>query len=178
MTNFLNKLKEFSNRGKVAFAICCFENAIKYYGLNKVNWLFVIQELWSFCNSSMAIWQEKFGELTPFVVNENVDFKIKDYHYLSKEQHDNLQSLYKDAPAVILVLLGLIYDIGITNVLVKVNSNSLKEAQLPFLNDIIKLMEENNIPLPEIELFEKFPITENEGWGREFTREDIFNEEV
>ncbi len=176
MIHFLDKLKEVSNRGKVAFAICCFENAIKHYGLNKADWLFVIQELWSFCNSNMAIWQERFGELTPFVVSENVDFKIKDYKYLSKEQHDNLQTLYKNTPSVILVLLGMIYEVGITNVFVKVNSTALKEAQLPFLNDIIYLMKSNNIPLPEIELFKKYPVTENDGWGREFTREEIFNE--
>jgi hypothetical protein len=175
MNTLLDKLKEISNRGKVAFAICCLENTLAHFELNKEDWLFVIQESWKFCNSDMAIWQERFGELTPFVVSEDVDFEVKNYQYLSRLQHDNLHVLYKNAPPVITTLLGLIYEIGITNVLVKVNSSSLKEAQLPFLNDAIHLMEKNHITLPEINLFEKFPISENNGWGRTFTKAEVFS---
>jgi len=35
-------------------------------------------------------------------------------------------------------------------------------------------MNENNIPLPDIKMFKQFPVTENNGWGRAFNRDEVF----
>jgi hypothetical protein len=42
------------------------------------------------------------------------------------------------------------------------------------LQEIIHLLEDNNIPLPNIKLLGNYSINENNGWGKEFRREDIF----
>ena len=39
----------------------------------------------------------------------------------------------------------------------------------------IQIMDKNNIDLPNIDILQKFPISENGGWGRKFRKIDIFS---
>jgi hypothetical protein len=175
--DILNNLKEISTRGRVAFAICCWESAMELLQTDKKKWQFVFDELWKFCSSNMAVWQERFGEVTPFSVCEKIDFNIKDYQYLTKEEHDALQELYDGADQVLLEIIMHIYEIGIRNMYVTINSEALKMASIPYLQSLIALMNENKFVLPDVNLFKKFSITDNNGWGFEFTRDDIFKKE-
>jgi hypothetical protein len=159
--SIINDLKELSNRGKVAFAICCFESAIDIFDQDKKKWSFVDVELWKFCNSNMAYWQERFGEITPFVVCEKIDFDKKEYEYLTREEHDMLSELYERTSKVILTILDLVYEVARTNIYVIINSDRAKSDALPYLQSLIDIMDENNIPLPDIEMFKQFPVTEN-----------------
>ena len=171
--NVINSLKEISNRGRVAFAIFCLESAMDHFQLDKTKWKFVLDESWKFCYSDMPVWQERFLEVIPFAVSEKIDWKIKDYMHLTKEEHDALQNLYDETDPDILAMIDLIHRIGSANMLTTVNSEALKMVSIPYLQSLIELMNKNNIPLPDIKLFEKFPVTDNCGWGSEFTREDV-----
>jgi hypothetical protein len=172
--SIINDLEEMSNRGKVAFAICCFESAIDFFVQDKKKWSFVDDELWKFCNSNMAYWHEQFGEITPFVVCEKIDFDLKEYKYLTREQHDMLLELYNGTNKVIISILELVYEVAITNIYVIIHNEKTKTDALPYLQSLIDIMNENNIPLPDIEMFKQFPVTENNGWGRDFTRDEVF----
>ena len=74
----------------------------------------------------------------------------------------------------ILKMIDLIFELGRKNLFVSIRDERTKSAALPFLQSIIEIMHENNIPLPDINLFKQFAVSENNGWGREFTKEDIF----
>jgi hypothetical protein len=174
----IDELKEISNRGRVAFGICCLESAAGHFQLNKEKWQLVFDEVWKFCSSDMALWQERFGELIPFAVSEKVEFSIKDYQYFTKEEHDALQALYEKTDPLILDIINLIYTIGRTNINVTVRNEALKMATIPYLQSLMEMMTKNNVPLPDIKLFKKFPITDNRGWGWTFVREDVFKKEV
>lgn len=144
----IDELKEISNRGRVAFAICCLESAADSFQLNKEKWKPIFDEAWKFCSSDMAVWKERFGEV---------------------------QKLYDEKNPVILEIIQLIHDIGSTNINVTIRNEALKMATIPYLQTLIGLMNKNNVRLPEIKLFKKFPITDNRGWGWTFIREDVFN---
>lgn len=173
----IDELKEISNRGRVAFAICCLESALDHFQSDKKSWKPVFDELWKFCSSDMAIWQQRCGEAIPFSVCEKIDWKIKDSRYLTKEEHDALQELYDGANVIALDIINLIHDIGTTNINVTIRNEALKMAAIPFIQSLIDLMNTNKIPLPDIKLFKKFPITDNRGWGWTFNREDLFKSE-
>ena len=81
---------------------------------------------------------------------------IKDYNYFSKKVNDRLQNYYKQCDDHILDIVDLIYELGKTNIFVVIDNNDLKEETLPLLQEIIDLMMKNNIPLPNIKLFENF----------------------
>jgi hypothetical protein len=176
----IDELKEISNRGRVAFAICCLESAADSLHLNKEHWKLVFDELWKFCSSDMAVWKERFGELLPDAVSEKVDFTVKNYQYFTKEEHDALQQLYGVADAAFLQIIHFIYIIGITNINVTIRNEALKLATIPELQKLISLvnsMNLNQFRLPDIKLFKKFPITDNRGWGWTFTRDEVFKKE-
>jgi hypothetical protein len=145
-----NELKEISNRGRVAFAICCLESAINVSRPDQKKWQPVFDELWKFCSSDMAVWKERFSEV---------------------------QKLYDETDPVILDIIRLIYDIGTTNINVTIRNEALKLATIPYLQSLSELMTINKFPLPDIRLFKKFPITDNRGWGWTFIREDVFKKE-
>lgn len=171
----LQKLKEISTRGRVAFAICCMESSIANFQLKDDKWdSLVLKELWAFCNSSIGLWIYKVAELLPISVLYECDFKIKDYEYFSEKEHNELQELFRNTNQTVLRVLELIYKIGDCNVYIELNSDELKMKAMPFLEELIEIMNYNKIPLPDINLFEQFPITENKGWGREFTRDEVF----
>ena len=41
-------LKKISIRGRVAFGICCLENAMEKYKINGQGWNLLLEKLWSF----------------------------------------------------------------------------------------------------------------------------------
>ncbi len=85
-----------------------------------------------------------------------------------------MKSCHKNANQVILIIIDITYYIGIKDLYSSIVDGS--QDTLRYLQEIIDLMELNNFPLPDDKLFGKFPISENEGWGREFTRDYVFNE--
>jgi hypothetical protein len=99
---------------------------------------------------------------------------LTDLEYLDEKDFWELNKLYKNANQVILRIIDITYYIGIKDLYSSIVDGS--QDTLRYLQEIIDLMEQNNIPLPDEKLFGKFPISENEGWGREFTRDDVFNE--
>lgn len=168
---------EISTRGRMAFSLSCLENAVKYQNL-KINddcEKLLLQQLWHFTSDNIGLWDIQVGELIPYVVSEEIDYSIKDYNYFSRKVHDRLQDYYKRCDKYFLEIIDLIYELGKTNIFIVINNTDLKEASLPFLQEIINLMIENNIPLPNTKLFEKFSVSENYGLGREFARAEIFN---
>jgi hypothetical protein len=66
------------------------------------------------------------------------------------------------------------FECGTIDLYGAVGNNSNKTI-LPVLM-CVKIMKENDIELPNIELLKKYTILENGGWGNQFTKEDIFNE--
>ena len=171
----LDQLKETSTRGKIAYGAACFESAIDFLKIDREKWDFMIEELWSFCYLHMvALWVERMIELLPECVLDEGAFKLKGYQYFTEEEHDALNILYKGANPVILDMIVIIYDIGLTNLNTAINTERLKMLPMPDVEALIDLMTSNNIPLPDSRLFEQFPITENHGWGREFTRTHVF----
>lgn len=171
-----NEFKEISTRGRVAFAICCLENVMKKQNLlqNDPSEKTILQQLWHFTTDNMALWELQIGELIPFVIMEDVSYDVKDFGFFSLRMHDMFKAYYKRCYKYTLDIIDLIYDLGRTNLFIAINNDELKEASLPYLQEIIDLMIENHISMPNIDLFKKYPITENNGWGKGFTKEMIF----
>jgi hypothetical protein len=169
--------KEISTRGRVAFAICCLENVIKKQNLvqNDESEKTILQQLWHFTTDNMALWEMQIGELIPFVIMNDISYEyIDDFEFFSPIICGKFQAYYKKCHKYTLDIINLIYDLGRTNLYITINKDELKEASLPYLQKIIDLMIENDVLLPDINLFIKFSITENNGWGKVFTRNDIF----
>lgn len=168
--------KEFGNisiRGRVAYAIFCLEKAIDHFGFDKQNWLFVLDLMWSTTNAKLGSWHYPLAECTGrSIIND--EGNLDDLEFLTKEKFWELNKLYKGSNKTILRMIDLIFEISTRDLYASIANNS--PDTLNYLQEILDLMDRNNIAVPEITLFQKFSINENAGWGREFTREEIFNE--
>ena len=168
----IKNFEKISIRGRVAFAISCLENSIKFYSLEQLDWSFLVNKLWSYTNSNIGTWHYIMSEATPFGVVGQTD-NVDDLEYLSVEEIKKLEILYINSNKVVNSIIDLIFDIGTRDLYASIVNNS--PTTIKYLTEIIELLSDNQIPLPDIEKFKKFSISENEGWGNEFTKEMVFD---
>lgn len=172
-TEFIMKGKDFievSIRGRVAFGVVCLENAIKHFNRLDLEWNFLLKLLWSYTNDNVGTWHYQLAECIPSAVMVGDD---KYLDFLSKQQFWEFNKLYSQCNDEILQIIDLIFSIGVEDLYSSIVNNS--PETICHLNDIINILNNDNIPLPSIDLFERFPITENHGWGREFTRAEVYD---
>jgi hypothetical protein len=170
----IQEFGEISIRGRVAYAICCFENALKYYSFDKHNWSLLLDRLWEYTHSQyLDDWSEKFAECTASAILENIDFSKKGIEHLNKNDYDKLRLLYQSSNDVIRSLSDLIFQLGSIDLYGRLINNS--PNTLKALTKIISYMESNKIPLPDLQLFKKFKFEESNGWGNKFLKLDLMN---
>lgn len=164
-----------SVKGRMAFVICCAENAITFYQLSKDDWDFVLDVLWRFMSlpkeKDFALWHENEGECVPWVVEGDVPYEESDIRYLNKEQYYVLNRTYNNAPPVLTEILDQAFQIATCELYGSIRNNS--PQTLKYVEQVINFMSQNNIPLPDAKLFTQFGIEENNGWGRAFTRTEV-----
>ena len=169
-----NIFKHVSVRGRVAYGICCLESAINYYNLKHLDWSSLLHILWSYTNENVGRWHEIMAESSPDSILEDLSYFQKGNTNISMEQYNYLINIYKHSNKVIHFIINTITDIWTYDLYSSIVNNS--PQTLAYLSEIISLMEQENIPLPAVESFLQFSIQENGGWGRAFTREEIFNQ--
>jgi hypothetical protein len=166
--------KNLSIRARVAYGICCLEEAIKYYCLLESDWDFMMNLLWTYTNKNIGKWHEIMAECSPDSVLEELSYQDKGIINISIKEYEELRFLYSKSNKVCDSIINLIFEIGTRDLYSSIVNGS--PDTIEYLQEIIILMQQNNIPLPDIEIFKKFPITENHGWGREFTRNAVFGD--
>lgn len=171
------KAQDFVNisiRGRMAFAIICLENAIKHFKLDETQWIFIYKMLWRYTNTNVGKWHEQMAECTPNGVLNSTD-DLSDLEFLNETEFWEINKLYQKTNKIILRIIDVIFYIGIKDLYTSITNGS--QETLKYIQEIIDLLNNNNIALPNIKLFNQFPISENNGWGREFERADIFKKE-
>ncbi|GAA4275919.1 hypothetical protein [Aquimarina mytili] len=170
---------DFSNisiRGRVAYAIICLENAIRFYEKENLDWLYIFNLLWAYTKDEVGNWHYPMAESTPKSIMFDADYSSKEMEYIDRDEYEKLSLLYKNSNNTINYIIDKLFEIGTRDLYSSIINNS--PDTLKYLQEIIDVMEERGITLPNIKFFQKFPISENEGWGRKFLREDIFNENI
>lgn len=168
-------IEKISIRARVAFGILCLENTVLFYNKVFLDWSFVYKVLWSFMKGKVGDWHYPMAEISPRSVLFDATYAEKEMEFLTEEEYNNLREVYSNSNTVINSIINLIFEIGTRDLY----SSIVNESQdtIKYLQEIIHLLEENNIPLPDIKLFETYTINENDGWGREFGRDDILGNE-
>jgi len=166
-----SEFKEISIRGRVAWCILCLENAIKFYGLEDLNWDFIFSLLWSYTNGKVGNWHYPMAEAMPASIL-TTPYSKRDMENLTESQYDELKKLYSSGNEVTNFIIDKVFEVGTRDLYSSIVNDS--PDTIKYTEEIKEVMEKNKIPLPDISLFKKIPISENEGWGREFTREDLF----
>lgn len=149
-----------SKRGRAAYLILCFEEALKYYyGQNATKWRWLLNELWNITiTDDIERWVKRICDAAPDSVfpyrtyQELIEeFKKIDYWYeLSEKDFIYLRGIYDfDEPlfSIISSLYDKIYDV------ITLDWGELEEPYTPScLSAIIEaeqILENNRIPFPQ-----------------------------
>jgi hypothetical protein len=162
---------KISLRARVAFIILCIENALRSED-TLVKWNKVLELFWS--QTSMQFVDEWLYEISKVMPESILEDDYEENETISFAEYSKIKSIYKSTPKYIFELMEFAFECGTIDLYGAVEENSNKTIQSVL--KCIEIMKEKNIELPKIELLEKFSISENGGWGNQFTREEILDE--
>lgn len=161
-----NAFIPISIRGRVSFAICCFENALKIFNYNPNEWRVVLEQMWSYTNIEFFDdWHYSMAEFLPESILE-CDTYEEDFEYVNEAQFIELTKLYKNSNDIIKNLIKLVFDVGISEFYGKLENYG--QITLNNLVILVSYMSSNGIPIPEIDKFKSFSYDEVNGWGNKF----------
>lgn len=189
------KFIKVSIRGRVAYAICCLENAMEKYGVQGESWDLLLENLWSFTtlpsemvlmeNNCMEFILERWFYLNSSFIPSHVieteyfdmldDITSDGYPELMPDKKRYNRARYEfiaQSNDVINEICDKIFDIGSCELWAGLDECSL--LTLDALQKLIDYMKANDIPLPDVEPFrqhEYAPKDVNDddyGWGYTF----------
>lgn len=162
-----NDFKNISLRGRVSYAICCFENTLLHLKYNVNDWKIVLEYLWEFTSIEyLDDWSGTIVEIIPTNLLEFKDYEKHEFEYINEETFNYLYNLYQNIDEKIDDLMNAIYDIGVSHIYSIIEGYG--QSSLDALDIVLEFMNENNILLPDIKIFKKYSIEENRGWGNRF----------
>ena len=156
----IEQFRQISFRGRVAFGVSCFENALIALKYDSNDWKIVLNYLWKFTSIQyLDDWNDVVVELIPKNLLEFKTYEEEEFERLSKDEYQVVEDSIN-------VLFRHIYNLGISHVytiIEEYGEDSLLSSEV-----LINFMIENKFPLPNIEPYLKFSIVENRGWGNKF----------
>ena len=163
-------------RARMAFGICCIENALEKSGIVNAGWQEVFDLLWRFPTAEeirdLGSWYENEQEGIPYCVLDEVPYKDAHFEYLSEEQYTRFKNLYTEAGAFICGLIDTTAHIGTQCLYGGVRDGA--PITLNYLDKLTALMKEHSVPLPDIAFFQQFsyakdPVTDWPVWGKQIS---------
>lgn len=176
------QFKNISIRGRVAYAICCLENALEFYNIKGAGWNWYLSKLWWYTElptkSDPAIdncyqaerWHSVIRELSPIYINDpktSYETLISDTKVFFKEdlptksEYLMLKESFIQSNPVIDEIASKIYLLGCCELWCAITSYS--KSTLDYLQNILNIMFQQKIHLPSLEPFEQY-VFHKQGW--------------
>lgn len=163
----INIFKKISLRGRVAYAVRCFEYLLLDLGYDKEQWRFILEIMWEFSNAQyLDHCSYKLNEIIPYNLLEFKTYEEHDFEYLSKKDFYYLYDLYQNIDEKIIDYMELIHDIGTSHIYSCIIDYGVESFEC--LKKMIDYMKKNNLQVPDCIDFEQFSISQNEGFGDNF----------
>ncbi|MBO4990058.1 MAG: hypothetical protein J6D37_06970 [Clostridia bacterium] len=187
---------KISIRGRVAYGICCLENAMLRYGISGEGWNMLLRRMWEYTTLSgaldeklMMLGLEKWSNLLYFLPDEEY-FYQRDYaKFIQSITFPDQTFLYPEEPPTkevfetlcdsyqahdhetIKKLCRSIFDIGADELCAGIDQVSL--VTLDELQKLLDIMYAEKIPMPEVEPFRQYIFHPSwdyvvHGWGEQF----------
>lgn len=183
--------KKISIRGRVAFGICCLENAMEKYKVSGEGWNILLERLWSFTSlpaifvpvdsGGVEFVLERWAEITDFMPFSKYFQEAYSYADLCKyltlynrkiideNEYNLLREAYGNTNDRITSICSFVVDIGMCELWSTPDGRSA--ITLERLHKLIDFMHKNNISLPDMEPFRQYEYSpegtddDAHGWG-------------
>ena len=163
----INIFSNISWRGRVAYAIMCLEKYLTIKEPNK-DWTPLSKILWSITDDKMLLneWSDRVIDILPECLLSFNDFASADFTCLTEEEYNTFKTLYKGSKADFSKLMGYVHEMEEVYAYTVIDDDGEKCSEV--LDDIIKILEKNNIPLPDYNVVAFSKFSEKEGRGNPF----------
>ena len=186
--------KKISIRGRVAFGICCLENAMEKYKVSGQGWNLLLEKLWSFTSlpavfvpidsGGIEFVLERWADINDFMPYSKFFYEPYSYVDLCKylmlynrkiideNEYYLLREAYRDTNDIITSICSFAVDIGMCELWSTPDRYSA--TTLEELYKLIDFMNKNNISLPDMEPFKQYEYNpkgiddDSRGWGYTF----------
>ena len=153
------KIADISIRGRMGYAITCFEETIIFYKAQTPQINKLISLLWDYTLSTrFDLWEREFARIVPESVN---DFKIC----------FELEFLECDISSFIFSILEEVYEVATGNLY---GGYLSVYTEVPLIQ-IIEKLNSKNITLPAMEPFAISKVSQENGWGEPIAKSDFYN---
>ena len=170
----MNK-KDFNGisiRGRVVFAIMCFENYViakyparQFDGVCALMWDIVSDK--DYIDASA----EKYMEIIPEYLYEFDSYEDAGFEYLTRDEFDFFSELIPSDDESLSLIMHRIYDIAMEHAYAAVDYPA--KASIDLLFEIIDALKREGIKLPDIGLVRGFAFAESGGWGNPVSRKGL-----
>lgn len=162
-TNF--NFSDISMNGRIAYAIMCAER----YALSKYpekNWKPLFTWMWKCTSDYFDEWYYRFMEILPEYLYEFDNYKDAQFDYLSEKDYNYYSAFLRDIDKNMEKLIVIPTKIAMVYSYMPIPKEGKESIKLVYA--AIKILEDNNINLPDptTVAFSKF--SEKNGWGNPF----------
>ena len=159
---------DFSNvslAGRFAYAVMCAEN----YALTKYpnkDWKPLFTWMWKATNDYFDEWWYRFMEILPEYLYEFDNYQDAQFDYLSEQDYNYYAEFLKDIDKNMERLLEIPGEIAMVYSYTEIPGKGKESIDL--LKESIKILENNNIELPDPKEVEFTSFNKKNGWGENF----------
>lgn len=166
ISDFVN----ISMNGRMAYLILCVEK----YLLSKypdTDWSILAKWMWKSTSDYWDEWGNKFIEIIPEYLFEFDSYETSDFEAISKDEYLYFSNLFRDKQDIINELLQKLYDMQEVYIYTSIPGNGNEAIQIVL--DMCNLLENENVPLPELSIVSFSSFKEKDGWGENFDGEKL-----
>lgn len=151
--------------GRFAYSVMCAEK----YALEKYpnkDWKPLFKWMWQGTSDYFDEWYYHFMEILPEYLYEFDNFEDAGFDYLTKEDYDYYVDFLKDIDKNMEKLLVIPTQISMVYSYTSIPGKGKESIDL--VNKAIKILEDNNIEVPDPKQIEFSSFAEKNGWGNSF----------
>lgn len=162
----INVFSNISIRGRVAYAIMCFERYV-LAAYPERNWKRVDDFMWKICDDSDFIdnTEYRYVEIVPECLLQFPDYESSDFDYLTEEEYNYYISIIPNDDDLNTIMMS-VYDIAMDYAYTSIPKSA--PYTLEELEKTISVLEKAGIDLPDVSSVQKYTFSESDGWGNMF----------
>lgn len=163
--------REISIRGRVAYCIKCFALYCAR-AFPTTDFSIVIDYAARIIDDSdyIDVSALRYMEIIPEYLYEFERYEDAEFDYLTKEDYWKFRALLPYDDTDLNTLMRRIYDIAYAYCYVGVEPGA--PDTLPYILDVLTVMQKHNIMPPDVDCFSKYSFKESHGWGHTIDRSE------
>lgn len=159
------ELENISMNGRIAYIILCIEKYL-ITKFSDTNWSTLSEWMWKATSSYWDEWANKFIEIVPEYLYEFETYEKSNFNTITKEEYQYFYNLFKENKEIIDELLQKLLEIE--EIYSYSSIPGFGEDAIQIVLETTKILERDNVELPNLNSVKFSTFNELNGWGNNF----------